>query len=53
MIEKRVSEAVKNENFKFKVFKFDDLENDKSLIDYLIIPSFITKQKMPKLRNTS
>ena len=54
MIEKRVSEAVKNENFKFKVFKFDDLENDKEFDrDYLIIPSFITKQKMPKLRNTS
>ena len=54
MIEKRVSEAVKNENLKFKVFKFDDLENDEEFDrDYLIIPSFITKQKMPKLRNTS
>ena len=42
MIEKRVLEAVKNENFKFKVFKFDVLENDKEFDrDYLIIPSFM------------
>ena len=45
MIEKRVSEAVKNENLKFKVFKFDDLENDEEFDrDYLIIPSFITNK---------
>lgn len=54
MIERKATEIIRNENLKFKVFTFDDLENDKDFEkDYLIIPSFITKQKMPKLRNSS
>lgn len=52
MIEERVLKISESKDFKFKVFTFDNLESDEDFErDYLIIPSFITKQKMPKLRN--
>ncbi len=51
-LQKKVEQMIDHQKFKFTVSEYDMLEKDDNFErDLLIIPSFITRRKMPKIRN--